>query len=313
MLIRWTLALFLVGGALADCPNSEFIQPSCSCKTLFVGTHVVCSNVNSTDTLRDVFNILVNYRVATLLFRGLRTADPLPSDVFRGMNVNNLHLVDSVFSFRDRDLPFSGLEASLTQLDLMNCNVGGGGLARTNLTHLLHLSEFNVQFVHLETVSGDWFGRGPDKIKNLRLDHDEITSVEEGAFRGLTQLQKLSLADNRLQDVNRGILPRPASKLKWLDLSYNRLNSLPEDFFHDMPHLKRVVLSGNRFESLPQNTWKVVWTMLDHLLLKDNPVVCDGNIKWLYEDPRRDRLEGTCNSPEELQGTELSGLTADQL
>lgn len=300
-----------IGGALSDCPNPEFIRPHCSCKTVLFGTHTVCSNINSTEALIDVLNILKNYDVNTILFRGLRLASPMPSDLFQGVAVSNLHLVDSVLTFENR--PLQGLETTLTQLDLMNCNVGGDGLASLDLRHMRRLTELNVQFVHLGAVSGSWLHHGPEKMANLRLDHDEIDSIQDGAFGGLKELRKLSLADNKLKTVGRAILPRPASSLNWLDLSYNRLDSLPQDFFSEMPRLKRVVLSGNKFNSLPQNTWQAVWTRLEHLLLKDNPMVCDHQIKWLLTQKTPNHFEGTCQSPEELSGTELSGLTAEQL
>ncbi|XP_076057081.1 uncharacterized protein LOC143034628 [Oratosquilla oratoria] len=83
-------------------------------------------------------------------------------------------------------------------------------------------------------LAGNWITQiGPsdfDNLKNLRhldLDHNKIEFVDSVAFRGLTSMIDLHMANNK------------------------HLASLPEDIFHGLPNLKRIHFYTTSLEILP--------------------------------------------------------------
>ncbi|XP_036372142.1 leucine-rich repeat-containing protein 3B-like [Megalops cyprinoides] len=87
----------------------------------------------------------------------------------------------------------------------------------------------NVTCSHaqLRAIPGDL---PPDTVL-LRLDHNQISAIPPGAFRGLVRLRELNLSHNAVETVGESALRGVESTLRTLDLSHNRISSVHRDAF----------------------------------------------------------------------------------
>ncbi|KAG5274660.1 hypothetical protein AALO_G00138750 [Alosa alosa] len=87
-----------------------------------------------------------------------------------------------------------------------------------------------------------------NQLKRIDLTGNQISSLEEDAFRSMSQLQDLLLPDNRLQ-----ALPELPKTLKYLDVSNNQLKSvgIHDEAFKDMNTLQFLYLSKNLLDYIP--------------------------------------------------------------
>ncbi|XP_050690510.1 leucine-rich repeat neuronal protein 1-like isoform X2 [Eriocheir sinensis] len=91
-------------------------------------------------------------------------------------------------------------------------------------------------------------------LVTLLLRHNQISSIEDGAFRDLPHLRSLSLQGNNLTKESltertfKGLYndthPTPIP-VEEMDLSYNQLHDLDSHAFKHLPFLKRLFLSNN--------------------------------------------------------------------
>ncbi|XP_055767856.1 opticin [Salvelinus fontinalis] len=87
-----------------------------------------------------------------------------------------------------------------------------------------------------------------NKLKSIDLTGNQISGVDEDAFRPLPQLQDILLADNNLQ-----ALPELPPTLRYIDVRNNRLisNGLHTDGFKEMSLLEFLYLSDNNLDYIP--------------------------------------------------------------
>ncbi|XP_063072528.1 opticin [Engraulis encrasicolus] len=87
-----------------------------------------------------------------------------------------------------------------------------------------------------------------NQLKRIDLSGNQISVLEEDAFRSLPQLQELILADNQLQT-----LPELPHTLRHLDVTSNQLRStgLHSEAFKDLSSLQFLHLSRNHLDYVP--------------------------------------------------------------
>ncbi|KAK6321103.1 hypothetical protein J4Q44_G00080790 [Coregonus suidteri] len=87
-----------------------------------------------------------------------------------------------------------------------------------------------------------------NKLKRIDLTGNQISGLDEDAFRPLPQLQDILLADNNLQ-----ALPELPPTLRYVDVRNNRLISkgLHKEGFKDMSQLEFLYLSDNELNYIP--------------------------------------------------------------
>jgi len=134
-------------------------------------------------------------------------------------------------------------------------------------------------------------GTESTELSQLKLDNNEIATVEFGAFadKPVERLELLTLRVNKLRQLPLDFL-YGAAQLKLLDLSHNSLRELPETIFaceslamfiatHNqlvrlpesidkLRNLNKLVLSFNQLEALPQNIGQCC--KLERLRVVDN-------------------------------------------
>ncbi|XP_072537159.1 fibromodulin [Salminus brasiliensis] len=118
----------------------------------------------------------------------------------------------------------------------------------------------------------------PLSLQDLRMNHNNISSIPADSLRGMTNLTALRLQSNAIEDLGgaleslqsltyldlRGNLlnkipERLPSKLNQLYLEHNRISSIPVDFLQKHPELRFVRLSHNQLtdNGIPPNAFNV--------------------------------------------------------
>ncbi len=187
------------------------------------------------------------------------TLTHLPAGAFRGMP--NLRRLRVRQLFQRGGLPlvlepgvFDGL-SNLERLRLWSL----AGVPRgtfEGLSGLTTLWMFNNAFASLEP--GAFLGLS--SLRYLRVDNDdyyvhnmhrhELPTLPPGLFAGLPGLERLSLVDTGLTELDPHAFD-DVPQLWELDLSRNRLAGLPPGAFDSLPNLSRLYLRDNRLAALP--------------------------------------------------------------
>ena len=100
----------------------------------------------------------------------------------------------------------------------------------------------------LRTLTGDgaiaaMFGAD---LETLLLNGNGIGHVENGAFSGLTNLRRLTLAANRLWSMDGGLMDGLPASLQALDLSRNLVEVVPAHALSGLENLRNLSLARNR-------------------------------------------------------------------
>ncbi|XP_030882132.1 adhesion G protein-coupled receptor A3 [Leptonychotes weddellii] len=131
----------------------------------------------------------------------------------------------------------------------------------------------------------------PLKSKVLKdLRNNLISSIDPGAFWGL-------------------------SSLKRLDLTNNRIGCLNADIFRGLANLVRLNLSGNLFSSLSQGTFDYLGS-LRSLEFQTEYLLCDCNILWMHRWVKERNItvrDTRCVYPKALQAQPVTGVRQELL
>lgn len=87
------------------------------------------------------------------------------------------------------------------------------------------------------------------KIENVCFRFNNISSLANGAFDGLTGVKKLKLVNNRLTNVIEGAF-RDLSSADYVELQYNSLKKLPKNVFRGLSKMTWLDISNNQLEVL---------------------------------------------------------------
>ena len=209
------LALLSIGiGFPLSCPSGEDLYP-CTCKRMAYGLHVVCANFHDSHSLVKAFKVLRDYRVQNVLLHNLVIKDTLPKDLFDGLEISELRVEKSNLTFQQP--AFKGLDKTLHVL-----NVAQHSVIKSReyfeIARLTELTELNIKKNPLNVISDHLLQDKIPNVVSVRLDDDEITKIESNAFANLPKLQSISIAENRIQRVERSMFPKPATYLKVIDL-----------------------------------------------------------------------------------------------
>ncbi|KAJ3603224.1 hypothetical protein NHX12_030967 [Muraenolepis orangiensis] len=143
----------------------------------------------------------------------------------------------------------------------------------------------------------------PAGLRQLRLAHNNISSIGAGTFQGLQNLTVLLLQGNHLQTIEpkglAGLL-----NLDLLDMGDNRFKSVP---MHLPPSVQQLYLSGNAFSGLGESSFaglvRLKYLRLSRCGLQDTGVPTQVfNMSTLVElDLSYNRLAVTPTVPTSLQ------------
>ena len=107
-----------------------------------------------------------------------------------------------------------------------------------------------------------------NSITSLDLSRQGITSLKEGDFRGLSNLQTLNLSNNSLSILSSGVFTG-LTNLQTLNLSNNSLSTLSSGVFTGLTNLQTLNLSNNSLSTLSSGVFTGL-TNLQTLNLSNN-------------------------------------------
>ncbi|CAM9883869.1 unnamed protein product [Ectocarpus fasciculatus] len=113
---------------------------------------------------------------------------------------------------------------------------------------------------------------GPETIISLYLNRNNLATLPEGSFGGLTTLEFLFLSRNELTTLPEGIFGDLVA-LQVLSLSMNELTTLPEGIFGDLVALQILYLYDNNLTTLPEEIFQGL-SNLTMLRLDGNSLEC---------------------------------------
>ncbi|KAJ8370926.1 hypothetical protein SKAU_G00109540 [Synaphobranchus kaupii] len=111
----------------------------------------------------------------------------------------------------------------------------------------------------------------PASIRDLRLTSNNISDLEEGAFRGMDDLTVLQLHDNSIEEVGGALKSLPSLTL--LDISNNRLRKIPGLL---PERLHQLYLESNSIDAVPADFLRKL-SQLQFVRLANNKLT-DGGI-----------------------------------
>ncbi|KAM4600455.1 toll-like receptor 21 [Polymixia lowei] len=82
------------------------------------------------------------------------------------------------------------------------------------------------------------------KLEDLRMDHNQLRTIDVLAFRNLDQLKSLNLSFNYISELNRLVF-KDLHELTFLSLTNNMLKQLPVDIFTNVLNLNTLILRQN--------------------------------------------------------------------
>ncbi|KAJ1156721.1 hypothetical protein NDU88_009439 [Pleurodeles waltl] len=178
----------------------------------------------------------------------------------------------------------------------------------------------------------------PKTIEELRLDDNRISIISEPSLQDLTNLRRLVLDGNLLNNQGLGenvfanlvnltelSLVRnslssppvnlPGTSLRKLYLQDNHMNRVPANAFADLRQLYRLDMSNNNITVLPQGIFDDL-DNLTQLFLRNNPWYCGCKMKWvrdwLQSLPSKVNVRGLmCQAPERVRGMTIKDLNTE--
>ncbi|XP_070501584.1 leucine-rich repeat-containing protein 15-like [Chironomus tepperi] len=102
-----------------------------------------------------------------------------------------------------------------------------------------------------------------EKVKFLRMSHNEIEELPGDVFEGLTNLQHLDMSRNKIKNLPSEIFAKNLN-LKYVKLSENQLEVLDAGVFANNVNLRKIFLSGNKLRKI-----SVDFTILSDLSFLD--------------------------------------------
>jgi len=145
--------------------------------------------------------------------------------------------------------------------------------------------------------------RNYDQLRELKLDNNDLTRIEDEAFEDCNNMVILTMRHNKLTEINKNTF-YGLNKVQILVLDNNDLTTLPEnvfthlrdleylyirendireihpDAFKDVPKLRYVHLEHNRLSTLKKDWLQVLGenASVKRVFLGDNSIICDDRL-----------------------------------
>ncbi|XP_060923455.1 slit homolog 1 protein-like [Limanda limanda] len=143
----------------------------------------------------------------------------------------------------------------------------------------------------------------PSSTEELRLNNNDLSVLEAtGAFKGLTQLKKINLSNNKISDIEDGAFDGASSAVE-LHLTANHLESVRGSMFRGMEGLRMLMLRNNKISCIHNGSFTGLTNVrllslydnqlstilpgafdtlpnLSTLNLLANPFTCDCRLSW---------------------------------
>lgn len=116
------------------------------------------------------------------------------------------------------------------------------------------LKVLDISHNQLVSIDSEWSELNLSQLKELHLQHNNLSKIVSGAFHSMHSLTHLNLSYNQLETLPTDML-NDTKKLQELHLQNNKLYQLPSALFHDLPELMVLDLSSNQLSSHYIDSW----------------------------------------------------------
>lgn len=164
------------------------------------------------------------------------------------------------------------------------------------------------------------------QLQELHLGQNRLKRLKPFAFQGLPSLRTLTVNGGKeLEAIENGAFSENI-QLERIIISHNRkLSHIDPETFQELGRLRFVSLRGNEFVTFREEM--LSWEQLDAFDIRDNPVVCNCSLVWLWNLLRTKNFTGAtgtveafgdvsrvmCASPPHMSGRALADATLDDL
>ncbi|XP_056005694.1 slit homolog 2 protein-like isoform X3 [Ostrea edulis] len=151
----------------------------------------------------------------------------------------------------------------------------------------------------------------------LHLYNNQLTTIGNGAFEGLSNLQTLYLFSNQLTTIGNGAF-EGLSNLQTLILGYNQLTTIENGAFEGLSNLQELFLDNNQLTTIENGAFEGL-SNLQTLPIDRNPLHCDCQLVPFLSFAKSRSLElglvgePTCHTPANLRGTQIKNLRLPQM
>jgi len=162
---------------------------------------------------------------------------------------------------------------------------------------------------NLTHIQEDMFnGTGAERIPELNLENNHLTSLPAHIFDPLWGLTSLNLSHNRLQVLEVSLFSK-LKDLKLLDMKGNLLSTLPVGLFAHQNELISLDLSDNRLWTLDINVMTPLLN-LNTLFIDGNPLVCDCRLQPVvtWSVGKLQNTDVKCHSPPQYKEVSLDAV-----
>jgi len=132
------------------------------------------------------------------------------------------------------------------------------------------------------------------QLKVLSLRGNKLSTITEGTFNGLKQLERLYINYNEITNIGTHSF-KDLHNLQYLDLHGNTINSLDEKAFVGLKRLKTLDMHNNAVVSLPSNIFQPLLG-LKYMRWEGNlDLVCTCELVMKFMDMQRPGSHGKCS------------------
>ncbi|KFM62175.1 Leucine-rich repeat neuronal protein 2, partial [Stegodyphus mimosarum] len=315
----------VLGGSL--CPPRENIYP-CTCFNTRVGkniyhTIVSCYRLSSTQSFATIFPFLKTLKIDQFyLFDSFWDAHMLgeehnkvlPKNWLTTLKIKEIEIVDSTLAACFACSPMLICSNSVTTKFIVSnstdaekictlCETGKGN--KYSWTGCMKkLQSFHFINNQITQIGLDLFPMAMKDLVVLNVSRNLITRVDPAVFKNLKKLKSLDLSHNQIEKLD-GTFAAEIN-LEFLDVSWNVIKTIGPQFFKHLPQLKTLIAEANEIVELKEEDWKGASSTLKFIDLRENPIHCDCNIKWINGTFHINVvLQGTCATPEDYENSLL--------
>lgn len=208
-----------------------------------------------------------------------------PKLFYNFKNLTNIELSGNMLSIISQNM-FAGLEDTLQNLDvsynrltaitelslrnLVSLNLAGNQLKRISPDTFKYLHRLRYLNLSNNPLYGGFPPIFPSSLIDLDLSYTELKILPTVLLLNLESLERLSLADNQLQEIDEGTF-QYLYNLTIIDLSYNAIQHINNNAFIDLINLYSLNLRGNKLTSFIGEYFNT-GTGLEILDLSDNSI-----------------------------------------
>jgi hypothetical protein len=166
----------------------------------------------------------------------------------------------------------------------------------------------NRGLIHLQNHMFNW--TGAQKLPELTLENNHLTSLPAHIFDPLWGLKTLNLNHNQLRVLEVGVFSK-LRNLIFLDMKDNQLATLPIGLFDYQNKLISLDVRNNLLSSLDVETVSSMFN-LNSLSIKGNPLKCDCKLQpvVIWSAGNIDNTDAECHFPPEYMSLSWYVLTS---